>query len=159
MKQDLLAKRYYSDNRRFADLINGIVCNGIPIVKQEDLSEMDTEAGQGKRRDLVRKAVFGVNFAVLGLENQEKLDYRLPLRVLGYEAGEYEHQAAEIYREIRRSGRNSDTELSSGEYLYGFRKSDRLHPVITIILYYGEEEWNGSRDLYGILDLMWYKKS
>ena len=152
MKQDLLAKRYYSDNRRFADLINGIVCNGIPIVKQEDLSEMDTETSQGKRRDLVRKAVFGVNFAVLGLENQEKLDYRLPLRVLGYEAGEYEHQAAEIYREIRRSGRNSDTELSSGEYLYGFRKSDRLHPVITIILYYGEEEWNGSRDLYGILD-------
>ena len=152
MKQDLLAKRYYSDNRRFADLINGIVCNGIPIVKQEDLSEMDTETSQGKRRDLVRKAVFGVNFAVLGLENQEKLDYRLPLRVLGYEAGEYEHQAAEIYREIRRSGRNSDTELSSGEYLYGFRKSDRLHPVITIILYYGEEEWDGSRDLHGILD-------
>ena len=152
MKQDLLAKRYYSDNRRFADLINGIVCNGIPIVKQEDLSEMDTETGQGKRRDLVRKAVFGVNFAVLGLENQEKLDYRLPLRVLGYEVGAYEHQAAEIYREIRRSGRNFDTELSSGEYLYGFRKSDRLHPVITIILYYGEEEWNGSRDLYGILD-------
>ena len=89
MKQDLLAKRYYSDNRRFADLINGIVCNGIPIVKQEDLSEMDTETGQGKRRDLVRKAVFGVNFAVLGLENQEKLDYRLPLRVLGYEVGAY----------------------------------------------------------------------
>ena len=152
MKQDLLAKRYYSDNRRFADLINGIVCNGIPIVKQEDLSEMDTETGQGKRRDLVRKAVFGVNFAVLRLENQEKLDYRLSLRVLGYEVGAYEHQAAEIYREIRRSGRNFDTELSSGEYLYGFRKSDRLHPVITIILYYGEEEWNGSRDLYGILD-------
>ena len=25
MKQDLFAKRYYSDNRRFADLINGIV--------------------------------------------------------------------------------------------------------------------------------------
>ena len=152
MKQDLLAKRYYSDNRRFADLINGIVCNGIPSVKQEDLSEMDTETGQGKRRDLVRKAVFGVNFAVLGLENQEKLDYRLPLRVLGYEVGAYEHQAAEIYREIRRSGRNFDTELSSGEYLYGFRKSDRLHPVITIILYYGEEEWDGSRDLHGILD-------
>lgn len=93
-----------------------------------------------------------MNFAVLGLENQEKLDYRLPLRVLGYEVGAYEHQAAEIYREIRRNGRNSDTELSSGEYLYGFRKSDRLHPVITIILYYGEEEWNGSRDLHGILD-------
>ena len=152
MKQDLLAKRYYSDNRRFADLINGIVCNGIQVVKQEDLSEMDTETSQGKRRDLVRKAVFGVNFAVLGLENQEKLDYRLPLRVLGYEDGEYEHQAAKIYRAVRRNGRNSDTELSSGEYLYGFRKSDRLHPVITIILYYGEEEWDGARDLHGVLD-------
>lgn len=85
-------------------------------------------------------------------ENQEKLDYRLPLRVLGYEVGAYEHQAAEIYREIRRNGRNSETGLSSGEYLYGFRKSDRLHPMITIILYYGEEEWDGSRDLHGILD-------
>ena len=93
-----------------------------------------------------------MNFAVMGLENQEKLDYRLPLRVLGYEVGAYEHQAAEIYREIRRNGRNSETGLSSGEYLYGFRKSDRLHPMITIILYYGEEEWDGSRDLHGILD-------
>ena len=113
---------------------------------------MDTETSQGKRRDLVRKAVFGVNFVVMGLENQEKLDYRLPLRVLGYESGEYERQASGIYREIRRNGRNSDTELSSGEYLYGFRKSDRLHPVITIILYYGEEKWDGSSDLHGILD-------
>ena len=24
--------------------------------------------------------------------------------------------------------------------------------MITIILYYGEEEWDGSRDLHGILD-------
>ena len=57
MKQDLLAKRYYSDNRRFADLINGIVCNGIPIVKQEDLSEMDTENGQGKLIFMVTQSV------------------------------------------------------------------------------------------------------
>ena len=78
MKQDLLAKRYYSDNRRFADLINGIVCNGIQVVKQEDLSEMDTETSQGKRRDLVRKAVFGVNFAVLDWKTRKSLitDFR-----------------------------------------------------------------------------------
>ena len=54
MKQDLLAKRYYSDNRRFADLINGIVCNGIPNVKQEDFYENDTENTHGKPRERVR---------------------------------------------------------------------------------------------------------
>lgn len=44
-------------------------------------------------RDLVRKTPFGVNFAIVGIENQEEIDYALPLRVLCYDAGEYEKQA------------------------------------------------------------------
>ena len=68
MKQDLWPNAIIQITGVLQILINGIVCNGIPIVEAGGLSEMDTETGQGKRRDLVRKAVFGVNFAVLGLE-------------------------------------------------------------------------------------------
>lgn len=38
------------------------------------------------------------------------------------------------------------------EYLYGFRKESRLYPVVTFILYSGEEEWDGPKSLYEMLD-------
>ena len=42
--------------------------------------------------------------------------------------------------------------LSPGEYLYGFRESDRLFPAVTFILYSGTKEWKGPRTLHEILD-------
>lgn len=41
--------------------------------------------------------------------------------------------------------------LFSGKQI--FKKEDLLCPVITIIFYYGEEEWDGKRDLHGLLGL------
>lgn len=162
MERDFISSAFFSDNERYADIINGIGCNGIPFVKGEDLQEADTKLLFGrhgrsvrkrkrrtaKYRDLMRKTAFGMNFAMIGIENQEEIDYALVLRIMCYDAGEYERQAAEIRRQIRRN--NSD--LSGGEYLYGFRKDSRLFPTTTFVLYYGEEEWDGARDLYGLLD-------
>ena len=42
--------------------------------------------------------------------------------------------------------------MKNGEYLYGFKKDTRLFPTVTFVLYYGEEEWDGARDLHGILN-------
>lgn len=162
MKKDFISSAFFSDNERYADIINGIGCNGIPFVKGEDLQETDTKVlfGRDRRfgrrrkkrtekyRDLMRKTAFGMNFAMIGIENQEEIDYALVLRVMCYDAGEYERQAAEIRRKIRKNGSGS----SSGEYLYGFRKDSRLFPTTTFVLYYGEEEWDGARDLYDLLD-------
>lgn len=36
--------------------------------------------------------------------------------------------------------------------MYGFKKTSRLFPVITFILYFGERDWDGEKDLHGILD-------
>lgn len=162
MKKDFISSAFFSDNERYADIINGIGCNGIPFVKGEDLQETDTKVlfGRDRRfgrrrkkrtekyRDLMRKTAFGMNFAMIGIENQEEIDYALVLRIMCYDAGEYERQAAEIRRKIRKNSSG----LSSGEYLYGFRKDSRLFPTTTFVLYYGEEEWDGARDLYGLLD-------
>ncbi len=79
---------------------------------------------------------------------QEEIDYALPLRVLCYDAGEYEKQAERIRKDVRSNRKG----LSAGEYLYGFRKGSRLLPTVTFVLYYGEKEWDGAKDIHGLLD-------
>ena len=95
MERDLLLKRYLCDNDRFADLLNGIV--GEQLVEPESLTELDTQTGvlsvlrnrfgRNKRqgyRDLLKKAAFGINFLVVGIENQESVHYLMPLRCMSY---------------------------------------------------------------------------
>lgn len=160
MKQDLLLKRFLSDDERYADLINGLGFNGKQIVSASDLSELDSQTGQygkvsgkkenssgkSKMRDLIRKVAFGINFTVIGIENQEEVHYLMPLRVMSYDSGEYQRQAAQIKKKVR-----AQKGITGAEYLSGFTKDSRLHPCVTFVLYYGEE-WDGSRDLYGILE-------
>ena len=166
MEHDISWKSFFSDDERYADAINGLGCNGRQIVKDTDLSELDTQmgflrgsrfsltsfAGRGKGcvkiRDMVRKAAFGMNFAIIGIEAQEVIDYGIPLRNMTYDAGEYERQAAKIRKAVRKNHQG----LSRGEYLYGFRKNSRLYPAVTFILYAGAEEWDGPKSLHDILD-------
>ena len=163
MEKDLISSSFFSDNDRYADIINGIGCDGVPFVKGEDLQEADTRVHLGKNwglrknrkraavkyRDLLRKTAFGMNFAMVGIENQEELDYALPLRVMCYDAGEYERQVQKIRKETWKNKKG----LRGGEYLYGFRKESRLYPTVTFVLYYGEKEWDGAKDIHGLLDL------
>lgn len=161
MKRDLQKKGYLYDPERFADLINGVVCSGKRIVRAQQLTDMDSQTGffggkpghrnlekqkKQRYRDLIRKAAFGVNFMVVGIENQEEVHYLMPLRSMLYDAAEYERQAMLIRRRVKKC-----KDVTSAEFLSGFTKMDRLRPCITLILYYGED-WDGARDLYGILD-------
>lgn len=165
MVKDIGWKAFLSDDERYADLINGIGCGGLQVVDKTDMHEMDTQTGmfQGLRfirslpirakgrtlqiRDAVRKTAFGMNFAIIGVENQELIDYEIPLRNLSYDVGEYEKQARKIRKEVRAHS----VGLSLGEFLYGFRKDSRLYPVVTFILYTGEA-WDGPMCLHDILD-------
>ena len=57
---------------------------------------------KAKYRDLIRKVAFGVNFAVIGIENQEEVHYLMPIRVMSYDAAEYERQASVIKKKSAR---------------------------------------------------------
>lgn len=148
MEKDIGWKKFFSDKRRYADIINGIGCAGKQVVKDNDLLEVDGQTRKGKARDLLCRSAFGVNFALIGIENQEAIDYALPLRNMGYDLAEYEKQMGVLRKEVRENREG----LSSGEYLYGFRKRDKLKPVITIVLYSGVEPWDGPTSLHEILD-------
>ncbi len=159
MQKDLTNKKCLSDNERYADLINGLLLDGQQKVLPGDLQDMDSQSVVWKgwffknkdnyrqlSRDMIKKAAFGVNFLVIGVENQEEVHYLMPVRTMSYDAAEYERQTRIIRKRVRKQ-----KGLTGAEYLSGFRKTDKLHPCITIILYYGKQ-WDGSKDLHGLLD-------
>lgn len=106
-----------------------------------------------KIRDLVRKTAFGINFAVIGIENQNNIDYTFPVWAMSYDVGEYEKQLKCIRRRLRRKGKDGQY-LTAAEYLCGFQKDIRLYPVVTFVLYYGKDEWDAATDLHGMLDFI-----
>lgn len=92
VKPDTILKNFWKDNVRFADLFNAILFNGENVIKPEELEEADTDLSTvlkfnshadtlQKVLDVVKKSAHGVDFVVLGLENQQKVHYGMPLRV------------------------------------------------------------------------------
>ena len=149
MKKDLCLKRFLLDKRRFADVINGFIGGGEPLILPEDLSLLGTQSESTrtqKYRDRLTQAAFGVNFMVIGIEGQESTHYLMPLRCMSYDATEYERQATEIKKEVRRR-----KGVSREEWLSGFGREDRLKPCVTVVLYFGEE-WDGAMSLHELID-------
>ncbi|MDO4323038.1 MAG: Rpn family recombination-promoting nuclease/putative transposase [Lachnospiraceae bacterium] len=129
------------------------------MLRPDALEEMDTDASAMlemkdysrtlvRIRDVVKKGMCGVCFMIFGIEDQMKVHYAMPLRVLIYDALSYLKEYEKLVRENRSERRLSD----SGEYLSGLQRTDRLHPVVTLVVYYGEEPWDGPLSLQ---DMLW----
>lgn len=54
---------------------------------------------------------------------------------------------------LRKNHRGKKDIKESAEFLSGMKKMDLLSPVLNIVFYYGEDEWDGSLDLHGLLGL------
>ena len=150
VKTDVVLKEFWRQNDRFADLFNAVVFQGKQVIRPEELKELDTDMSGTIRlkdygeslertRDIVKKMAYGVEFAVLGIESQQKIHYAMPLRVFVYDGMGYLKE----YQEIVRSRKDGKGEMTKDEFLSGMRKEDRLHPIITIVIYYSEKSWDG----------------
>ena len=150
-QKDVTLKTFWRDNEHFADLFNATVFNGKQVLKPDKLTELDTDVSatiQSKsynesitrNRDVVKKMSDGVEFNILGLEIQDKTHYAMPLRTMTYDALGYIKE----YNDIKKQHRiNKDSFNSPEEFLSGIDKSDRFHPIITLVLYYGDSLWDG----------------
>lgn len=92
--------------------------------------------------------VLGVNFVIIGVENQEENDYEMPFRTMCYDMSMYQKQMTQIQRKNRTKTKG----LEPGEYMYRFKKDDKLNPVITFVLYAGESYWDGPHGLRDMMD-------
>lgn len=59
-------------------------------------------------------------------------------------------------KELRQEGSKKDSRplvyRDAGERLYKIRKNDRLYPVMTLVVYWGEKEWEGPRSPHDMID-------
>ena len=150
-QKDVSLKTFWRDNEHFADLFNATVFNGKQVLKPDKLTEMDTDVSATihsksynesitRNRDVVKKMSDGVEFNILGLEIQDKTHYAMPLRTMTYDALGYIKE----YNDIKKHHKlNKDSFSSHEEFLSGINKSGRFHPIITLVLYYGESLWDG----------------
>ncbi len=160
-KKDILLKAYFSDPGRYADLFNASIFQGKQVLKAEELENTGTVQSKSDSRitlerihDISMKQTRdGSLFAVWIIANQEKIDYSMPVRVMLQEALEYDRQLQEIKRKNRNLEQlQKDFWQTSGEFLSKMKQKDRLRPVITLVLYWGEENWQGSKSLHDIIN-------
>lgn len=163
-KKDLSLKTYLSDPVRYADVYNGSVFGGVQVLDASQLEEaatVVTKADNGAILETtcdiaMRQKVGGGLFALWILENQEEVDYGMSVRILLREALEYDRQVKALKRrnEVEYRERHGG-EIAAGEYLYKVRKSDRICPVCTLVIYWGKH-WDGPRSLHDFLDFSGY---
>lgn len=160
IKTDTVLKNFWRDNEHFADLFNAALFDGEKVIQPDALEEADTDISSiiklkghadtlQKILDVVKKSAYGVDFVILGLENQQHVHYGMPLRVMLGDALGYYKEYAQIAKKNKEEGHWETTE----EFLSGFKSTDRLHPMITICVYYGEKIWNGPLSLGDMLNI------
>lgn len=129
-KKDITEKMLEDYNDIFADIMNVVVFHGEQVVDERMLEEANSESWyedaseevQEQRRDIAKYWKKGkIQFALLGIENQTKIDFQMPLRVMSYDGSAYMSQ----YK----------------------KKVKHPYPVVTIVLYFGNQRWNRNKSL------------
>lgn len=84
------------------------------------------------------------------MENQTDVHYAIPVRNIIYDALQYGKQVADIA--VRHKNRGDRRGHNKGEYLSGFYKEDRIRPVVTLVIHFGANEWDGPLSLREMMD-------
>ena len=163
---DTVTKAYMRENTIFADAFNYLIYGGRRVIDPNSLKELDTteialpfgddktdEAVQ-KYRDILKSAVIKEDkdaaYVLLGIENQTDIHYAMPVRNLIYDALQYGKQVSDVSAKHRKE---SDNGHNRGEYLSGFYKEDRLTPVITLVVHFGADAWDGPLSLHEMMSV------
>ena len=155
-KKDVLTGEYLAECVHFADMFNAALFGGKEVIKADELTDEDGEMkdslatkGTEVRRDNVKKWMHGTKLAILVIEDQNNIDYHMVIRNL-YAEGLYYHRE---WKKIKSSHRKKKDLKGQHEFISGMKIEDKFEPVINLVVYFGEEPWNGPRTLYELLDL------
>ena len=166
-RKDTVTKDYMKQNTIFADAFNYYIYGGQQRIFPKQLRELDTteivvpygaddaEEPEQVYRDVMKSVVAMKDehaaYLLLGIENQSEVNYAMPVKNLLYDAINYAKQvqkAANSHKEAKDSiGHNK------GEFLSGFYQEDRLIPVITLIILFSPDKWDGPTSLHEMLSV------
>ena len=153
-EKDILEKKLLMFNDVFADFVNGIMFDGKDVVKEDELVDLsgwshykgDDSKYRFQDRDVVKLwKKENVVISLIGIENQDIPDEDMVFRVISYDGASYRTQLVEKERRKRKKKVDKVAEKSA-------EKLD-IFPVITFVIYYGEEEWRHEITLHKRLNL------
>ena len=88
-------------------------------------------------------------YLLLGVENQTKIHYAMPVRNLLYDATRYHTQIIEVAKRHKK-----DKDLSTkSEFLSGFSKEDKIMPIITLVIHFRPDKWDGPLSLHDMFEV------
>ena len=134
-EKDIAEKSLEEYNDVFADIVNVLLFDGKPLVKEDaltDASRLSQYKADGKLHEQERDvAKFwqndgSIRLCLYGLENQTAVDNDIPLRVISYDGAGYRMQLL------------ADREKDGDGKPKG--KPPR-YPVVTLVLYFGMKHW------------------
>ena len=140
MGQKDIAEKIFEDyDDVFSDIFNGIVYEGEQVIKPEELSNAMVHSQYTDEKGVLHEAERdvakywekeNVRLAVYGIENQSRIDKNLPLRVIGYDGANYKDM-----------------------YVRAEKEKKEPVPVITLVLYFGNERWDRNKRISDIVDV------
>jgi hypothetical protein len=161
-RPDTVTKEYIRRPDIFADVFNQFLYHGEQVILPENLTELDTteiavpygidnvSVPEQRYRDAAKLLTAMTDgkaaYCILAVENEDKINYAMPVKNGLYDFLQLAKQVNEIarsHKEFRDKGRKP----SADEYLSGFWKDDKLYPVITVVVYYGADRWDGPLSL------------
>jgi len=156
-RNNVLAKEYLSQTDIFADAFNIAVFHDDHFVCPEELVELDPSelfVSEFEKdlemdeldRDLLKAYVYKKGTSeethlILGIESQSYKDLYMPIRNYCYDAVRYHQQVQEKIRQ---------RELARQD---GKPVSHLVAPVITLVIYLGQDKWTAPRSLHELLDV------
>lgn len=160
LSPDTLLKDYWRNNDRFADLFNQVFFQGNPILNSNQLKELDADASTfiktkkdwasiSRRRDLIKQYQSSTNLVLLGIENQQKVHYGMPVRTMLYDALGYTRQC----KQLAQDNRKHKKQKTADEFLSGLTLTDKLQATVTLVIYYGERPWDGPTSLEDMVEI------
>lgn len=161
-KLDILAKEYMKQPSVFADVFNQFLYHGKQIIVPDRLVELDTveiavpygadkaSVPEQRYRDAAKMLMTMTDgiaaYCILAVENEAKVNYAMPVKDGLYDFLQLAHQVT-MAAASHKESKSKNHKPSGDEFLSGFWKSDRLIPVVTVVVYFGAEEWDGPLSL------------
>ena len=174
---DAITKAYIRKNEVFADAFNYFMYDGAQVIQPEQLKELDpteiailfnennTKEPQNAKKEIIQKYRDHLKLAtikedgesayiLLGVENQTDVNYAMPVRNMLYDALQYTRQVTMIADKHRaQKGKSEYGASNRAEFISGFHQNDKLLPVITLVLFFNADEWDGPRSLMDMMEI------
>lgn len=162
-KDSVTTLLFKTSNENFAELFNRTLLKDTPVspddLDDEDIKETAflriTKEGGGtsvvQYRDVVKGVKNGRTLAILGIENQSEISPSMCYRVIEIDFVNYARQMQMIRDRHKAEWTGADGKMhrpagvSSPEYLDMFLYTDKIIKCMTMVVYWGEEPWQGAR--------------